>query len=72
MTKLQQYIIDNGLKQIWIADKLGIKIQTFNAIVNGKQPIPSEILAGLVGIFDCDPSEIYDKWPVKEQESVAA
>ena len=34
--KIKQYITDNGLKQTFIAEKAGIDIYVFNAILNGK------------------------------------
>jgi len=36
-TKLKQYIINSGLKQKWIAIKIGIAETDFSKIVNGKQ-----------------------------------
>lgn len=45
--KVRAYITDNGLKQVAIAQKAGIPMQTFNAILNGKRTMYAEDLKAI-------------------------
>ena len=72
MTKLKEYIVKKGLKQTYVAGKISMTAANFNNLVQGKTAMPADILVELMKTLSCEAHEIYDKWPVKEQESVAA
>lgn len=42
--KLKQYILDNNLKFIFVAEKSGINYKKFSRIITGKQPMTVEDL----------------------------
>ena len=42
-----KYIDDNGLKQMVIAQKSGISMQTLNAILNGRRPMYADDLKAI-------------------------
>lgn len=53
--KVRAYIIDNGLKQIAIAEKAGIPNVTFNAILNGKRTLYAEDLRAICLALNVSP-----------------
>jgi len=72
MTHLEKYLNDHGIKQKWVAGKIGMDESQFCRIVSGDRRMPADVLVELMKTLSCEAHEIYDKWPVKEQESVAA
>lgn len=40
--ELQKMLADRGVKQVFLAEKLGVSVQTINYWVQGKKPIPKK------------------------------
>ena len=53
--KIKQYIADNGLKQIYVAEKAGIEFAVFNAILNGKTRLDVERLERISKALGVEP-----------------
>lgn len=53
--KVRAYIVDNGLKQVVVAQKAGISNATFNAILNGKRTLYAEELRAICLALDVSP-----------------
>ena len=39
-TRLQMYIDENGVRQCFIAEKIGMPVETLNRFLRGKKPLP--------------------------------
>ena len=53
--KVRQYIDDQGMKQVAIAEKAGISKTTFNAIMNGKRTMYAEDLRAICLALNVSP-----------------
>ncbi|MDP4120784.1 MAG: helix-turn-helix transcriptional regulator [Bacillota bacterium] len=53
--KVRNYIDDNGLKQVAVAQKAGISNATFNAILNGKRTLYAEDLRAICLALNVSP-----------------
>lgn len=54
--KIKRYLKDNGIKQTFIAKKLGYGIKTFNSIINGHTRVTTDFLVELCRELKVDPS----------------
>ena len=59
MKTLRQYLEDNGIKQSYLCDKLGLTSGTVSLIVNGKQS-PSPEQAAIISAALCGRISIAD------------
>jgi plasmid maintenance system antidote protein VapI len=51
--KLREHIRNKGLKQNWVADKIGVNRNTFRAYLNEERSLPQEVsdkVKALIGI----------------------
>lgn len=53
--KVRQYIDDHGMKQVAIAEKVGISKTTFNAIMNGKRTMYADDLRAICLALNVSP-----------------
>lgn len=53
--KVRQYIDGQGIKQVAIAEKVGISKTTFNAIMNGKRTMYAEDLRAICLALNVSP-----------------
>ena len=67
MTLLKTYIEENGLKQVWLAKKLGIATQTFNNIVCGWYHPSPKLAAKIEELTGVDARELLGI-PLKKKE----
>jgi transcriptional regulator with XRE-family HTH domain len=58
--KIREYIDKNGYKQKVIAEKAGLSIVTFNAIMNGKRTLYAEDLKAICIALDVSPELFID------------
>jgi len=49
---LKQRIRDKGLKQSWVADKIGVNISTFYAYMNGERNLPQHVSDSIKELID--------------------
>ena len=57
--KLNAAISDSGMKQRFIAEKIGISEQALSAMVNGKQKIDVDTFFAIAKTIQKTPDEIY-------------
>ena len=57
--KLSQAIDESGLKQKFIAEKVGISEQTISAMLNGRQKIDVETFFAIAVVLHLSPDQIY-------------
>ena len=53
--KVREYIEENGIKQVVVAQKAGISKTTFNAIMNGKRTLYADDLRAICIALDVSP-----------------
>ena len=53
--KVREYIDENGIKQVAVAQKAGISTTTFNAIMNGKRTLYADDLRAICIALDVRP-----------------
>lgn len=53
--KIRAYIVENGLKQVAVAEKAGIPKNTFNAILNGKRTLYADDLRAVCLALNVSP-----------------
>jgi len=58
-TKLKKRIKEKGLKQGFLADKVGISETTFSKIVKGRIKPTYEIAQKIAKILNCKPDDIF-------------
>lgn len=58
--KVRNYIDENGYKQKVIAEKAGISVVTFNAIMNGKRTLYAEDLKAICIALNVSPEKFID------------
>lgn len=57
-TKLKSILDEKGIKQNWLADKIGVSPATINALVSGKRKIPKSKAIALGTILNVEPEEL--------------
>ena len=58
--KLSKAIDESGLKQKFIADKIGISEQAISAMLNGRQKIEVETFFAIAVVLHLSPDQIYE------------
>lgn len=58
--KVRQYIDEQGMKQVTIAEKSGISRTTFNAIMNGRRTMYAEDLRAICLALNVSPEMFID------------
>ncbi len=58
--KVREYIDGNGLKQKAVAEKAGISIVTFNAIMNGRRTLYADDLRAICLALNVNPEVFID------------
>lgn len=61
--RVRQYLDANGVKQTAIAQKTGIKLSTFNAIMNGKRTLYADDLREICLALNVSPEVFIDTKP---------
>lgn len=41
--RINEYLKENGIKQTWLAEKVGVPITTFNGIINGRVAMKADM-----------------------------
>lgn len=63
--KVRLYIDTNGLKQTMVAQKSGIPVATFNAMINGKRKMYADDLRAICYALNVSANTFID-WPKKQ------
>jgi transcriptional regulator with XRE-family HTH domain len=56
--KLREMITERGVKQKWLAEKIGVSEATLSAMLNGKQSIDVDVFFGIATAMRMTPDEI--------------
>ena len=58
MNRIKEVLEDKGIKQIWLAEKLGKSYNMVNAYVQNRQQPRLEVLMSIAEILDIDVKEL--------------
>mgnify|MGYP000562809518 CR=1 FL=1 len=58
MNRIKEVLEEKGIKQIWLADKLGKSFNTVNSYVQNRQQPRLEVLNDIAKILDVDVVEL--------------
>ena len=58
MNRIKEVLEEKGIKQIWLADKLGKSFNTVNSYVQNRQQPRLEVLFEIAKILEVDPKEL--------------
>lgn len=53
--RLNDYMVQHGLKQVFVAEKAGMKSQRLSAILNGKQKLTASEFLTICEVLNIDP-----------------
>ena len=58
MNRIKEVLEEKGIKQIWLAEKLGKSFNTVNSYVQNRQQPRLEVLFEIAKILEVDPKEL--------------
>jgi putative transcriptional regulator len=58
MNRIKQVLEEKGIKQVWLADKLGKSFNTVNGYVQNRNQPSLEVLYEIAKILDVNPKEL--------------
>lgn len=59
--RVRQIRINKGLRQNYVAQKMGLKISTYNAIELGHRPLRADMLEQLANVLGVEPSDFFNQ-----------
>ncbi|WP_157209201.1 helix-turn-helix domain-containing protein [Mariniflexile maritimum] len=60
MNRIKEVLEAKGIKQVWLADKLGKSFNTINGYVQNRTQPSLEVLYEIAKILNVDPKELLD------------
>ncbi len=60
MNRIKEVLEEKGIKQVWLAEKLGKSFNTVNAYVRNRTQPSLEVLYQIAEILSVDPKELLD------------
>lgn len=60
MNRIKQVLEEKGIKQVWLADKLGKSFNTVNGYVQNRNQPSLEVLYEIAEILNVSPKELLD------------
>lgn len=54
--RIKKYLEEKGIKQTFIANKLGCGVKTFNSIINGHTRVTTDFLVAICRELNVEPS----------------
>lgn len=60
MNRIKEVLEEKGIKQVWLAEKLGKSFNTVNAYVQNRTQPSLEVLYEIAEILNVDPKELLD------------
>ena len=58
MNRIKEVLKEKGIKQIWLADKLGKSFNMVNSYIQNRQQVRLETLIEIANILDVDVKEL--------------
>jgi transcriptional regulator with XRE-family HTH domain len=58
MNRIKEVLEEKGIKQVWLADKLGKSFNTVNGYVQNRNQPSLEVLYEIAQILDVNPKEL--------------
>ncbi len=58
MNRIKEVLQEKGIKQIWLAERLGKSFNTVNSYVQNRQQPRLEVLFEIAKILEIDPKEL--------------
>lgn len=52
---ISEYLKNNGIKQSWLAEQVGLPVTTFNGIINGKVAMKADLFIEICKILNVPP-----------------
>lgn len=52
--KIKEYLESHGIRQTFVADKIGVDRSVFNLILNGKRKLGADMLVDICGAIGVD------------------
>ena len=60
MNRIKEVLEEKGIKQVWLADKLGKSFNTVNGYVQNRNKPSLEVLYDIAKILSVNPKELLD------------
>lgn len=60
MNRIKEILEEKGIKQVWLADKLGKSFNTVNGYVQNRKQPSLEVLYEIADILNVDPKVLLD------------
>lgn len=60
MNRIKQVLEEKGIKQVWLADKIGKSFNTVNGYVQNRNQPSLEVLYEIAEILNVNPKELLD------------
>ena len=60
MNRIKEILEEKGIKQVWLADKLGKSFNTVNGYVQNRKQPSLEVLYEIADILNVDPKVVLD------------
>jgi len=60
MNRIKQVLEEKGIKQVWLADRLGKSFNTVNGYVQNRNQPSLEVLYDIAKILSVNPKELLD------------
>ena len=58
MNRIKQVLVQNGIKQVWLADQLGKSYNVVNGYVQNRSQPSIEVLYKIASFLDVDPRDL--------------
>jgi DNA-binding Xre family transcriptional regulator len=58
---INKYLKDRGIKQSWLAEKVGLPVTTLNGIINGKVQMKADLFIQICQALEVQPETFSEK-----------
>lgn len=58
---INRYLKDKGIKQSWLAEKVGLPVTTLNGIINGKTQLKADLFIQICRALEVPPETFSEK-----------
>lgn len=58
---INKYLKDRGIKQSWLAEKVGLPVTTLNGIINGKVQLKADLFIQICQALEVPPETFSEK-----------
>lgn len=60
LLNIRHFILENGFKHKYVADKIGMSDQAFSNFINGRNSADIDIVPKLCDVLGCTPNDLYE------------